>query len=408
MPHQRLCLIIESGTDVRLVDGLCERFELSIIARRIEGGVEINHKPSQPVNTRVGPSSRLKFALLVWRHMFRYREVIDLVVVQGHGLAALAANFAGRLFRIKTTMLVCSPAEAYYRCRKDHAEEGKPYRRREFLMVRVVARVNALIGQRYIVLSNHLAQVVRSYHRKVSVAVIPVYGVDTNLFQPAKESKNAIRERLGLPTTGQLIFFSSRIAPEKDSETLLSAVAFLRGKGRDIWLVHRSGGYQAFIKDAERFGIVDRIIASDAVHPHRLLPQEYQACDLCVQASRQEGLGFSPLEALACGVPVVAAAVGGLKETIIDGQTGWTYAPGDSVELAACIEAALDDPEEADRRSAAGRELVSAKYERRHVFEMLERAISTSDTDMATSAFIKVNGLQDGALLPSSRERVNR
>ncbi|HEV7744978.1 MAG TPA: glycosyltransferase family 4 protein [Pyrinomonadaceae bacterium] len=408
MPFQRLCLIVESGTDVRLVDGLCERFELSIIARRIEGGVEINHQPSQPVHTLVGPSSRLRFGFFVWKHLRKHREQTEQVVVQGYGLAALAANFAGLIFRRKTTMLVCSPAEAYYRCRKDHAEEGKPYRRRELLLIRLVARLNASIGQRYIVLSHHLAQVVRSYGRKVSVAVIPVYGVDTNLFQPPRESKSAIRERLGLPTTGRLIFFSSRIAPEKDSETLLSAVALLRSTGKDIWLLHRSGGYRAFIKDAERFGIADRIIASDAVHPHRSLPQEYQACDLCVQASREEGLGFSPLEALACGVPVVAAAVGGLKETIIDGQTGWTYAPGDSAELAACIKAALDDPEEAARRSTAGRELVSAEYDRQHVFAMLERAMIASDNDIATSAFVTVNGLQDGALLPSAREGVNR
>lgn len=77
------------------------------------------------------------------------------------------------------------------------------------------------------------------------------------------------------------------------------------------------------------------------------------------------------LEALASGVPVIATAVGGLRETIIDGQTGWTYPVGDSDTLARCIEAALDNPVEAARRASAGRDLVCTKYDRRIVFEQL-------------------------------------
>ena len=137
--------------------------------------------------------------------------------------------------------------------------------------------------------------------------------------------------------------------------------------------MHRSGGYQSFIKEAERFGIAARAIATEAVHPHRQLPLDYQASDLCVQASREEGLGFSPLEALSCEVPVIAAAVGGLKETIIDNQTGWTYPAGDAEALANRIEAALDDPTEAARRAAAGRKMVCAIYDQQIVFDQLEK-----------------------------------
>lgn len=407
MRRQILCLIIESGTDVRLVDGLAERFDLSVVARQIVGGVEISHQPSQDVKILLGPASRLRFALLVWTHLRKQRGIIDLVLVQGYGLAALAANLAGKLFHLRSTMLVCSPAEAYYRCRKNHAAPGKPYRRREILTLKLVARLNALLGRRYIVLSNYLAKVVYAHSRSASVLVIPVYGVDTKLFQPSSEPKSVLRKRLGLPETGQIIFFSSRIAPEKDSETLLSAIRLLRNKGRNIWLLHRSGGYQAFIKDAERFGVADRVIARDAVHPQGLLPQQYQACDLCVQASREEGLGFSPLEALACGVPVIAAAVGGLKETILDGQTGWTYAPGDATDLAGCIEAALDNSVESARRSAAGRKLVSAKYEREEVFDLLGRALGP-DSDQPVPEIVKVNESQDGFVFPSQSERVSR
>jgi glycosyltransferase involved in cell wall biosynthesis len=174
-----------------------------------------------------------------------------------------------------------------------------------------------------------------------------------------------------------LIFFSSRIAPEKDSEALLAAMRSLLEGGRDIWLLHRSGSYRSFVNEAARMGVAHRVIATDAVHPHRQLPTDYQACDVCVQSSREEGLGFSPLEAFACGLPVVASAVGGLRETVIDGRTGWTYPVGDWRALAACIAAALDDPVEAIRRATAGRELVRQHYDRRVVFDRLAKVVES-------------------------------
>ncbi len=366
-----LCFVVESGTDVRLVEGLAERFELEIIARRIAGGVEISQSPSPPVKISVGPSSRLKFALFVWRYLRAHRQQIDRVIVQGYGLAALTANLAGRVSRIPTAMIVCSPIEAYYRCRKTGG--SKTFRRRELFALEVLARLNALVGRDYIVLSEYLRGVVNGHGARGSVAVIPVYGIDTSVFVPASESKASIRARLGLPTTGALILFNSRVSPEKDSETLLAAMRALIDQGRELWLLHRSGGYREFMKDASRFGVHERVVATDAVHPHEQLPLDYQCADVFVQASREEGLGFAPLEALGCGTPVVAAAVGGLLETIRDPDTGWSYPVGDVESLARAIAAVLDNPAEAARRTFAGKEMVAARYDRRIAFDQLEK-----------------------------------
>ena len=161
------------------------------------------------------------------------------------------------------------------------------------------------------------------------------------------------------------------MAPEKDAATLLDAVRLLATDGRDIRVLHRSGGHRRFAAEAARHGIADRVIATDAVHPLDELPLDYAASDLCVQASRDEGLGFSALEALACGIPVVASAVGGLRETIVDGATGWTCPPGDSAAMACAIASALDDTIEASRRAEAGRRMVIEQFERSRVFDRL-------------------------------------
>jgi glycosyltransferase involved in cell wall biosynthesis len=171
-----------------------------------------------------------------------------------------------------------------------------------------------------------------------------------------------------------LIFFSSRIAPEKDAETLLRAVDILVKAGHEIWVLHRSGGHRQFIARAAQFGLADRVIATDAADPRGGLATDYQAATLCVQASRQEGLGFSPLEALSCEVPAIGASVGGIRETIVDGRTGWTYPVGDAQSLARVIQLVLDFPDEAARRAREGRRMVCAEYERKIVFDRLARA----------------------------------
>jgi len=377
MTRSRLCFVVESGTDVRLVDELAQRFDLTVLARRIPRGFPISQVPENPSEIEVGPTSRARFAGLVLRRLLSGPR-FDAVLVQGYALAALAANLATRLGRAKSFMLVCSPVELYYRCRSENPLPGKPFRRWELFGLIALARVNARLARHYIVLSQHLAEVVRSHGTHARIDVVPVYGVDLDIFHPTTEQPAAIRQRLGLPTRGTIIFFSSRVAPEKDSQTLLLALKALLRDGRQLWLLHRSGGYRQFLQDAERLGVAERVIATDARHPLKGLALDYQASDLCVQASREEGLGFSPLEALACGVPVVAATVGGLRETVVDGETGWTYPVADEGALARSIAAAIDHPAEARRRAEAGRKLVAELYERRQVFDQFERLILES------------------------------
>jgi glycosyltransferase involved in cell wall biosynthesis len=364
----RICFVVESGTDVRLLEGLAAQMEVRVLARFIKGGRAVNHPPRVPIPLEVGPANRVGFGMFVARHLWQQRRNYDLVLVQGYGLAALAANANAVLTGAPTCMLVCSPVEEYYRCRQIEPSSGKPFRWTEWFGLRAMAGLNAVLGQHYVVLSKHLAEIIQTQHHRREVAIIPVYGVDTSLFIPARTPKAQIKRALGLPDHGQLIFFSSRVAPEKDAAGLLTALHMLRSAGMDLWLLHRSGGYREFLALAQKYGVADRVLVGDALHPINELPVFYQACDLCVQTSHAEGLGFSPLEALACEVPVVATAVGGLCENIRDGETGWTCPPRDPAALARQISAALSEPNEARRRSVAGRSLVQAKFESERVF----------------------------------------
>ena len=361
----RLCFVVESGTDVRMVEGLAERVPLTLVGRPVGGG-RIISQPTAAVFTQLtGPASFARFAWFVFRALRRERDAA--ILVQGYGPAALGANAAARLTGRRAVMLVCSPVERYYECRR-HDRSGRPFRRSEWLAIRLLARINALIGGRYVTLSPFLASVVRGHRRGGDVSVIPVYGIDTARFAPADVTREALRARLGLPVQPALVFFSSRVAPEKDPDTLLDAIAALRREGRDVRILHLSGGHQEFLARAAARGLGEAVIAGDAVAPFDGLADYYRASDVCVQASREEGLGFSVLEALACEVPVVAAAVGGLLDTIVDGETGWTYPVGDHKALAAALRDVLDHPEKGRARAARGRALVQRSFERNKVF----------------------------------------
>ena len=87
----------------------------------------------------------------------------------------------------------------------------------------------------------------------------------------------------------------------------------------------------------------------------RSLPAWYQALDIYVAPQRWEGFGLTPLEAMACAVPVVATRVGAVEELVVPGETGALVDPGDIAALAAAAADLIDDTALRRAQSAAAR-----------------------------------------------------
>ena len=205
------------------------------------------------------------------------------------------------------------------------------------------------------------------------IAVIPC-GVDTNLFLPGDQA--AARAALGLDDQLQLLYVG-RLAPIKGLETLLDAMARLRATGTRVHLSIVGGDADEPLNghEGELRARLARLDLRSAVTFVGAQPQErlrawYVAADATVLPSHYESFGMVAMEAMACGIPVVASRVGGLQTTVRDGVTGLLVPDHDPAALAGALDRLLGDP---DLRFRLGREGV--QWAARHRWPCIAEAV---------------------------------
>jgi glycosyltransferase involved in cell wall biosynthesis len=208
---------------------------------------------------------------------------------------------------------------------------------------------------------------------KTRVALLPIC-VDTGLFHPG--DKVSARSSLGLPLSTRLMLFVGRLEQAKGTERLVDALAELATRAESLSLALIGDGSQRFAMEeqARRAGVRDRLLFAGWVD-HDALPTWLQAADVLLLPSDYEGLPTAVIEALACGVPVVAAAVGGLTRLVCEGKNGLLLREDTSGALAAAAERAMDCPWSVNELTASVSEYSSGRIAAR-VTDLLRDAAS--------------------------------
>lgn len=188
-------------------------------------------------------------------------------------------------------------------------------------------------------------------------AEVILHGVDLDTFRPAAD-RAAMRRALGLDPEAVLVGCFGRIRAQKGVDLLVEAALRLLPDRPAVQVVltgrvtAEHEGFAAGLRariDAAGLGDRIRFIGE---RPWDEIVALYPCLDLFVAPARWEGFGLTPLEAMAAGVPVVAARVGAYEALIAEGETGSLVPPGDAEALTSAMARWLDDPE---GRAAAGR-----------------------------------------------------
>jgi D-inositol-3-phosphate glycosyltransferase len=214
----------------------------------------------------------------------------------------------------------------------------------------VVAAADALIANT----DAEGASLVSLYDACPDIVHVVSPGVDLYTFTPG-ESRNAAREFVGLPHEALVVSFVGRIQPHKGPEVLIRATSELVKHSpllRHKLVVNVMGGASGAntdevdrLKELTTWLGIDDVVRFEPPVARKDLAQWYRAADLVVVPSYSESFGLVALEAQACGTPVVATAVGGLRTAVADGISGVLVDGHDPKAWSSVIARLLQEPQ---------------------------------------------------------------
>ncbi|MGP4032137.1 glycosyltransferase [Pseudarthrobacter sp. 1C304] len=209
---------------------------------------------------------------------------------------------------------------------------------------------------------------------KISIAPC---GVDLDLFPGTGQADRRARTHR--------ILSVGRLVPRKGVDVVIRALPLLRAAGfPDVELLVVGGGGDAteterdseprrLLAIAAELGVRQQVSFRGQV-PREAMPGIFRSADAVVCTPWYEPFGIVPLEAMACGVPVVAAAVGGLRDTVVDERTGLHVPPRDPESTAAALARLLADPGLRQALGRAGQQRARSRYSWDRVAAETEKA----------------------------------
>ncbi len=214
----------------------------------------------------------------------------------------------------------------------------------------VVAAAQALVANT----DAEAASLVSLYDACPDIVHVVSPGVDLYTFTPG-QGRSAAREVVGLPSDALVVSFVGRIQPHKGPEVLIRATSELVKHSpllRHKLIVNIIGGASGAnteevdrLKELATWLAIDDVVRFAPPVPRADLAQWYRAADLVVVPSYSESFGLVALESQACGTPVVATAVGGLRTAVADGISGVLVDGHDPKAWSSVIVRLLQEPQ---------------------------------------------------------------
>lgn len=184
-----------------------------------------------------------------------------------------------------------------------------------------------------------------------NISIIPC-GFSSDEFHPV--AKSIARRQLGLEKDELVLLQLGRVVPRKGIDNVIRSLRYLRDIPKlRLLVVGGAADVPDFEKDQEFIRLRDIARAEGVLaqveftgrRNRQQLKQYYQAADFFISTPWYEPFGITPLEAMACGTPVIGSAVGGIKYTVKDGETGFLVPPHDPEALALAVREGISCPD---------------------------------------------------------------
>lgn len=201
-------------------------------------------------------------------------------------------------------------------------------------------------------------------------------GVDTARFRPDGRAGPAICAALDVAEGTPLLVAAGRLEREKGYQIVIEALRHMRLRERSPVLIIAGAGREraALERLAERHGVAARFLGQV---PNSELPPLLAAADLFVLPSlRDEGFPVSVIEAMACGVAVLASRTGGVPEAVVDGVNGRLLPMGDVAAWARAIDELLEDKRRRRAMGALARQTAEGRFSKEAMVAGVEQVVA--------------------------------
>lgn len=243
------------------------------------------------------------------------------------------------------------------------------YRLGYLLANKTMGNYSFATSKKVIVLSNDIKHHLQNLgFNKNKLKLIPT-AVDTTFFSPHRENFLELKWGISEP----VILFVGRLVPEKGVETLLRAFVKVVAKIPEAKLVIVGNGpLEPKLKELQNTLKIKNVFFLKKVE-NRLMPHIYVGCSVLVLPSYVEPFGNVVIEAMAAGKPVIGSYVGGIKDTIVHGETGFHIAAGDIEKLTFLLLKLLNDKSLNEKLGKNALIRVQKQYDSRMIAKRIER-----------------------------------
>lgn len=364
-----------------LAEGLiADGHSVTVLTRRSDASLKKRERYGEVNVVRLAPvgSGQLKkWGLLVSSvpALIRLRRDYDLIFVSGYRIIGLAAVLLAKLLRKKVVLKADSQGEMS----GGFFESGLKkigVSHRSFLFRMFLGFRNTILkhADAFSAISTEIAsEWTSSGIPSEKIHLIPNC-VDTKRFIPVQPAeKISLRKKLNLPQDATIAIYTGRLVSYKGLRLLLKVWNDIRHKHENVLLILAgTGGLDIHnceddLKEYVKVnGLEKHVLFTGAIQN---VPEYLQASDLFVFPTENDAFPSSIVEAMACGLPVVATPVGAIKNIITNGETGMLIQPGNHEQLFQALDVMLSDTALASRLGNAAHQSVQGLYSAEAVSE---------------------------------------